>query len=244
MRGIADRLASQFQVVALDWLGFGESARPPIDYRAALYHQLLQDFVRERFDRPIAAIAAGHAAGYMMELAQKMPKACSRIVLSAPTWRGPLTSMGVSQPIASAVRQVVRSPIVGQALYQLNTTPAFLRSMYNSHVFANDEHLTAEILGQKWQITQQPGARFAPAAFVTGALDPVCDRSEFLAYFQPLPTPVMVVVGEQAPSSSTAEMEALAKLPGVEARWLPGALGLHEEYPESVVDAALPFLGS
>jgi hypothetical protein len=52
----------------------------------------------------------------------------------------------------------------------------------------------------------------------------------------------MVVIGEQAPSSSRAEMEALAELPGVEARRLPGALGLHEEYPKQVVEAALPFL--
>src|SRR5919199_6109786 len=47
MRGIAERLSSQFQVVALDWPGFGESDRLPLEYGAQLYHQFLQDFVRD-----------------------------------------------------------------------------------------------------------------------------------------------------------------------------------------------------
>jgi pimeloyl-ACP methyl ester carboxylesterase len=37
MRGIAERLSSHFQVLTLDWPGFGESERPSIDYQAALY---------------------------------------------------------------------------------------------------------------------------------------------------------------------------------------------------------------
>jgi hypothetical protein len=33
--------------------------------------------------------------------------------------------------------------------------------------------LTPELIAQKHKITQHPHARFAPAAFVTGKLDPV-----------------------------------------------------------------------
>src|SRR5438128_647251 len=52
MRGIAERLSSQFQVITLDWPGFGESARLQLEYNAALYHQFLQDFVRDTLDSP------------------------------------------------------------------------------------------------------------------------------------------------------------------------------------------------
>ena len=242
MRGIAERLSSQFQVVALDWPGFGESDRLPLDYSSALYRQFLPDFVKDIFDSPIAVVAAGHAAGYAMHLAQKTPQSVSRIVLVAPTWRGPLPTMGVNQQVSGMVRQLVRSPIFGQVLYQMNTTPSFLRLMYKRHVYIDNAQLTPNFIANKRQITQQPGARYAPAAFVTGVIDAVQERADFLAYFQPLPVPVKVIIGEQVPPKSREEMDAIAALPGVESTVLPGSLGLHEEFSRELAEVALPFL--
>jgi pimeloyl-ACP methyl ester carboxylesterase len=241
MRGIAERLSSQFQVVTLDWPGFGQSERPPLDYCSELYHQFLEDFVTDMKDTPTAVVAAGHAAGYVMQLVQKLPLS-GRIVLLAPTWRGPLPTMGVNEQLAGMVRNLVRSPILGQALYQMNTTKSFLRLMYRRHVYTDEAHLTGEFIDKKRQITQQPGARFAPAAFVTGAIDPVQKPSEFLDYFQSSRVPVMVVIGEQVPPKSRAQMEALAKLSGVQTVVLSGSLGMHEEYGSAIADVVLDFL--
>jgi pimeloyl-ACP methyl ester carboxylesterase len=152
--------------------------------------------------------------------------------------------MGAPTPLQDVVRELVRSPGIGQALYMLNTAPAFLKFMYRQHVYADADSLTPEFMQQKYQITQQTGARFAPAAFVTGTLDPVEDRADFLARFQSLPIPVMVIIGEQSPSKSKAEMEVLAGLPGVWTKQLSGSLGLHEEYSVELADAILPFLQS
>jgi pimeloyl-ACP methyl ester carboxylesterase len=243
MRGLAERLAPHFQVFAIDWLGFGQSARPGLDYQRSLYRQLLQDFVNEVFDRPVAVVAAGHATGYAMQLAAQNPSVWSKIVLVAPTWRGPLPTMGASASVAGIVRGLVRSPLMGQALYKLNTTPSFLSWMYRRHVYTDATKLTPEFIDRKFQITQQPGARFSPAAFVTGALDPATNRDNFLAWFQGLSIPVMVIIGEQAPPKSKAEMEALAELPDVQVKRLPGTLGLYEEYAVEVAELVLPFLG-
>jgi pimeloyl-ACP methyl ester carboxylesterase len=240
MRGLAEKLATKFQVFALDWIGFGQSDRPLLNYQAPLYQQFLQDFVKDTFSEPIAIVAAGHASGYAMQLVQHQP--VSRVVLVAPTWRGPLPTMGASSQVAGLVRELVRSPLLGQALYQANTTSSFLRLMYGRHVYVDQNRLTPEFIAQKREITQQPGARFAPAAFVTGALDPVGDRAAFLSLFQPLSIPVLAIIAEQAPPKSRQEMDALATIPGVETRVLPGTLGMHEEYAIEVADAVLPFL--
>jgi hypothetical protein len=74
-------------------LGFGESDRPGLDYSPVLFHQLLHDFVRDTFSQTIAIAAAGHAAGYALQLAQQ-PNTCSKLVLIAPTWRERLPTMG------------------------------------------------------------------------------------------------------------------------------------------------------
>lgn len=243
MRGLAERLARHLQVFTIDWLGFGQSARPALDYERSLYHELLKDFVSEVFDTPVAVIAAGHAAGYAMQLAPQQPSPWSKIILVAPTWRGPLPTMGASASVAGMLRGLVRSPLIGQVLYKLNTTPSFLSWMYRRHVYTDTTKLTPEFIDRKHQITQQPGARFAPAAFVTGALDPATSRDNCLAWFQGLSIPVMVVIGEQTPPKSKAEMGALAELPGVQVKHLPGTLGMHEEYAAEVAEEILPFLG-
>jgi pimeloyl-ACP methyl ester carboxylesterase len=242
MGELARLLAPHFQVVAVDWPGFGESSRANLDYKPDLYHQFLADFVKSVFNTAITVIAAGHAASYALQLAIREPAVFSRILLLAPTWRGPLPTMGASPQIAGTVRELVRSPVVGQALYKLNTTPSFLSFMYRRHVFTDAARLTPSFIEKKWQTTQQPGARFAPAAFVTGNLDAVREQSDFLALVQSLSVPLMVVIGESSPPKSREEMDALAALPGVRSVVIPGSLGLHEEYPGVVLEAVQDFL--
>lgn len=240
MAGVAERLASQFQVTTVDLPGFGESSRLPLTYEPELYRQFLKAFVESTFGRAIAVVAAGHSAGYVLQLAPQ--HLWSKIVLVAPTWRGPLPTMGASLAVAGAVRNLVRSPLIGPALYWANTTPGFLKLMYGRHVYRDAARLTPEFIAHKRNITQQPGARFAPAAFVTGGLDPVGSRDEFLALVQAVDVPILAIAAAQAPSKSKAEMEALGSVATVQIQTLPGTLGLHEEFAPQVADAVLSFL--
>ncbi|MEG4810168.1 alpha/beta hydrolase [Microcoleus sp. F8-D3] len=243
MRPLAEFLAPKFQVVSLDWPGFGESDRPRTDYKPQLYHQFLKDFVDSNFNSPVAVVAAGHAAGYVMQLAQSQPNVWSKIVLSAPTWRGPLPTMTKQQSgWHGIVRELVRSPLLGQFLYKLNTAPSFLSFMYRRHVYADAAKVTPDFIQSKWQVTQKPGARYGSAAFVTGGLDPAKVRSEFTDKFQQLAVPVMVVIAENAPPKSKAEMEALTELPGVESLVIPGSLGIHEENAAALANAVQSFI--
>ncbi|MEM1293374.1 MAG: alpha/beta hydrolase [Cyanobacteria bacterium P01_H01_bin.162] len=244
LKDLAAGLTSQFQITALDWPGFGESDRLPLDYGPALYTQFLQDFVTATFETPIAIVAAGHAAGYVLNLAVHHSTICSKLVLVAPTWRGPLAVMGAPPSMRSGVKELVRTPLLGQALYGLNTHPAFLKWMYRRHVFVDEQRLTPDYIQQRHQSTQQPGARYAPAAFVTGGLDPVTSREAFLQSIKSLSCPVMVVAAEQAPPASKAEMEAMVELPDVQSTRLPGTLGQAEEYGEAVAEKVRPFLAS
>jgi pimeloyl-ACP methyl ester carboxylesterase len=242
MRGIAQHLAQHYQTITLDWIGFGESDRPILDYKAEVYRQLLQDFIQEVIAQPLMIVGVGHSAGYAMHFAQTMPEICTKIVLVAPTWRGPFTVMGAPEAISTGVREAVRSPLLGQILYSLNTTRSFLRLMYKQHVYTQDAVLTPEFMAQKQQTTRQMGARYAPAAFVTGKLDPVKTQAEFLSYFQPLPASTLVIIGEQSPAASRQEMEAITSSSAVKVAHLPGALGVHEEYADAVAELILQFL--
>ncbi|MEM1255840.1 MAG: alpha/beta fold hydrolase [Cyanobacteria bacterium P01_H01_bin.21] len=238
---IAQALASQFQVVALDWLGFGDSDRPACTYKRSLYQALLKDFVQNCCPQPAGILAAGHGAGYALYLAQHHLAQSTRLLLVAPTWKGPLRAMGAPGWLATGVRNLVGLPIVGSVLYGANTHPAFLKWMYQRHVFVDETRLTPTFIQQRHRITQQPGARFAPAAFVTAALDPMSDRTEWLqaATAVTAASSVRVILADQAPPQSKAEMQALSELPGIQTDHLPGSLGLYEEYDAEVGAIAL-----
>lgn len=243
MSGLATRLKSQFQVTTVDLPGFGDSSRPRVDYAPPLYRQFLADFVRDVYSSPVTIIAAGHAAGYALNLAATVPNSVAKLVLVAPTWRGPLPTMARGQkPWLKSVRDLIRTPILGQFLYQLNTTPSFLAFMYRRHVYSDPSTLTPTILNQKRQLTQQPGARYGAGAFVTGGLDPYLDRSAAIADLQALTIPIFIAIGNSSPPKSTAEMQALAAVPHVVSQTFPGTLGMHEEYPAEIYEAILPFL--
>ncbi len=242
MKAIANLLATQYRVTVLDWLGFGESQCPPVNYNPALFQNLLRDFVKSIFNSPIIIIAAGHASGYALKFAQDNPDSISQLILIAPTWQGPLRVMGLPDGVRNGVKNLVRSPVIGQGLYYLNTTPSFLRLMYKRHVYVDESKLTPEFIAQKHQITSKDGARYAPAAFVTGAIDPVANREEFWQLLESVSIPVAIILAENAPPKSKAEMEAMAELEQVQTVRLRGTLGIYEEYPEAVTEAIQNFL--
>jgi pimeloyl-ACP methyl ester carboxylesterase len=244
MSGLAHLLSPQFQVTSLDFPGFGDSSRSKLDYSPPLYRQFLADFVRDLYgDRPLIIIAAGHAAGYALHFAASLPNHLAKLVLVAPTWRGPLPTMARGQkPWLKSIRELIRTPILGQFLYQLNTLPSFLAFMYRRHVYADPSTLTPAVLHQKRQLTQQPGARFGAAAFVTGGLDPYLDRATAIEQLQSLTIPVFVAIGVSSPPKSQAEMLAFAEVTHVTSCILPGTLGLHEEYPAQLHIQIQPFL--
>ena len=235
-------LGSAYQVTAVDWPGFGDSSKAAIAYDPILYEAFLPEFVSACFDQPLTVVAAGHAAGYALHLAHQLPKQIFRLVLVAPTWRGPLAVMGAPKMVATGVESLIRTPLMGQFLYYLNTRPKFLKWMYSRHVFAQAQNLTPAFMAQKYATTQQRGARFGPAAFVTGGLDPVTNRGAFLQLFADLRAKCLVIASEDGPPKSKAEMEAIKAIPSVQILSHPGSLGLHEEYGAEIGSIIETFL--
>lgn len=245
VRPLADALSNRFRVVATDWPGFGEGRHARLDYTPELLLNFLEAFVDAKLcgEAP-AVVAAGHAAGYALALAQRRPGIWRKLVLIAPTWRGPLpTMMEGYKPLQRHVRTLVYFPLIGSLLYRLNVMGPVIGMMYRRHVYADPRRLTDERLREKLRVARRPGGRYGSTSFVTGMLDAVRSRQEFLTLAREAGTPVMAVTAPQIPPRSRAEIEALAQEAGVTLCRVPaGALGVHEEFPERVAACIRPFL--
>jgi pimeloyl-ACP methyl ester carboxylesterase len=141
------------------------------------------------------------------------------------------------------IRRAVEAPGLGPLLYQLNVNPFVVRKMVAGHVYSDASWLTQERLTEKCRVIDAPGARFGSAAFVTGALDRIATREEFLALAERAGIPLLVVYGAETPPRSRAEIEALAAVPAVQSvRLARGKLSVHEELPDHVATAIRTFL--
>jgi pimeloyl-ACP methyl ester carboxylesterase len=243
MRGLLERLASHYLVRSVDWPGFGDQPRPRVDWSPVLLSAYLEWLLNE-LTPPHALIAAGHAAGYALQLCATRPGLIRRLVLIAPTWRGPLpTMMGGQRPWFARLRALLDNRVLGPSLYRLNVSRAVIGLMAREHVYETPRWLQGPRLAAKLAVTRAVGARYASVRFVSGALDPVASRAAFLELARRAAVPILQVYGAQTPLRSCAEMQALAQLPEVRSLCLPhGRLAVHEEFPEQVAAAVLPFL--
>jgi pimeloyl-ACP methyl ester carboxylesterase len=242
MRSLAELLAGNRRVVLVDWPGLGDADRAPIRYRAPLFSRFLAAFA-ERFTEPIDVVVAGHGACYLLGVAQDAPSRFRRLALLAPTWRGPLpTAMGPHPQAWSAAESLLRAPLVGRILYAVNSSRPFIHWMMRRHVYAEPAHITGALLDARVHIAHRSNARFAAAAFVTGGLDAFRSRSRFLDAARACPVPLFVAIGMSTPPKSLAEMQALAALPNVRSRTLPGSLAFYDEYPDETAASIDDFL--
>jgi pimeloyl-ACP methyl ester carboxylesterase len=234
LRALARHLGTR-RCIITDWPGFGDTARPPLNYDRALCHGFLDDLVvhlqRKLEKSHFPVVACGHATGYSIDLEARQPGSFTHLVLIAPTWRGPLpTMMSGRKPVQGRIRRLIHAPVVGELLYRLNVSRRVVRMMYRRHVFADPTFLNDELLTNRMRVARRPGARFASACFITGALDPFDNRAAFLAAARRIQSPMLMLYGPDTPPRSRAEMEALAALPGIESRLLGrGTLGMAEE---------------
>jgi pimeloyl-ACP methyl ester carboxylesterase len=244
MHPLMTRLSRRFRTLALDWPGFGTAARPSVHWTPDALSAFLRHALHSLGERPHAVVAAGHAAPYVLDHAARQKGFIDRLVLLAPTWRGPLPTMtGGQRRYFARIRRLIESPLIGPLLYRLNVSSLVIRTMAAGHVYSDPAWLAGERLREKRKVTRGKGARFASVAFVTGGLDRLGSRAEFLQLAGSAAVPILLVLGKETPARSRAEMEALGELPGVRTvRLERGKLSVHEEFPDEVFAAVEPFL--
>ena len=159
MGPLAEHLAPRYSTVCVDWPGFGGRARPQVDWTPDAYSAFLAFLLTSVVRHPHAVIAAGHAASYALKYAASAPQAAARLVLTAPTWRGPLpTMLDRRPPFLERLCRLADLPGIGPLVYRLNVNQFMVRHMAAGHVYTEPAFLTGERLRQKLDVVRAPGS--------------------------------------------------------------------------------------
>ncbi|MFB6172922.1 MAG: alpha/beta fold hydrolase [Haloarculaceae archaeon] len=221
---IVDDLADHYHVIAPDLPGFGHSDRPPLMYSGALYVAFLEDVARDLTAEP-TVVASSLSGAYAAVAAESV--AFADLVLISPTpttmpWR------------RVWLRTLLRSPLVGQALFNLIVSKRSIRRNLAGHGFHDPANITDELVDYDWRAAHLPGARFAPASFVGGFLDLDVDLGETLAG---LDEPVTLVWGREAETTPVSTGRELAETADAQLIVFDDAdLLPHVEFPSEFAD--------
>jgi len=205
-RGVFDELAEEYHVIAPDLPGYGRSDRPPIRYSATLYEAFVEAFLGEFGDDDDgpAVIASSLSASYAAAAARNVP--VSRFVLVCPT-----TTTGPGG--GTWVRELVRAPLVGEALFNTVSSKPAIEYFNADHGYADPDGPDEEWAEYEWRTAHQENARFAPAAFLAGDLDSELDLGATLA---DLDVPTTIVWGRETELTPVSKGEELARAAGAE----------------------------
>ncbi|GLC28354.1 alpha/beta fold hydrolase [Roseisolibacter agri] len=234
-RHVVAPLATDHTVWTLDLPGFGRSARPAARYSAALYVALLDEFARTVIGAPCALVGSALGGAYTVALAARDARRFPALVLACPAG---VTHLASAPTAASdAARTLLESPVVGTAAFNARVTRASLRHAL-TRAYADPSRVTPALLDAHHATAHQPGARFAPAAFVGGALNlNVRDA------LRRLEQPVLLTWGRRARDLPPTERDAYRTLlPDAEvATFASGSLP-HDECADEWVAVVRDFL--
>jgi len=200
-REVFDALADDYHVVAPDLPGFGRSDRPPLNYSATLYTEFVDDFLAE-YDSP-AVVASSLTAAYTLAgLTEATGEhEISDLLLICPT------AVAGPEPPKQWLRELIRAPVVGEALFNVIASKPSIRYFNADHGYYDPSKVTEQWQDYEWQTAHQPNARFAPASFISGYLNSDVDLA---AAIRSLDIPTTIVWGRDADITPLAKGRELA----------------------------------
>ncbi len=209
-----DTLAEQFRVYVIDLLGFGLSDHPAIDYTPETFTDLIGDFVKEVINKPTIVVSHGLTNAYVIDAAYRKPQLFERLILVAPN--PSILQESLPGPLYSALKGLLRAPVLGEFLYNLLTSRQAIRGYYDRQGYHNPGLITDELVEYIYTTAHQPNSRYAAASFISNFLS--LDVHE--AYAR-LKVPVVAVWGREALLTPSESSEAFKRVnPNTETRIL------------------------
>jgi pimeloyl-ACP methyl ester carboxylesterase len=244
MKPVAEHLADTTDrpLYAVDWLGFGRSDRPAIDYAPSTYSEQLYQVLTEFVDAPADLVALSLGSEYAAWMALQAAPQVRRLALIAPT--GLTASRGPSASSRLALDLAGRAGAFELFFYRL-TRRASLRQYYGRQVFADRTAIPDVLLDYAESTAQAQGASHAPRRFVQGDLylDNVTDEIYGRLY-----RPTLLVTPEQpGPTIQSFDLldQVLDRNPrDLTHRTVPGGLLPQWETPDALWPVLDDFLAA
>lgn len=224
-------LQKDFEVFAIDLLGFGRSAKPKLQYSGDLWRDQLKDFITEIICQPV--VLAGNSLGGYASLcvASQCPETSKGLVLinSAGPFRD--TQKGAKpKKLQKMMRSVLLQPWASYLLFQYMRRPNNIRKTLNK-VYYNKEAVTEQLVNDIYRPSCDVGAA---QVFASVFKTPQGETVDSL--LQQLSHPLLMLWGEKDPWMNAKQRAEKYRqyYPNLTECYLEAGHCPHDEIPDKV----------
>ena len=229
------QLQEQFQVWAIDLLGFGRSAKPRQEYAGNLWREQLHDFIQEVIGRP-TVLVGNSLGGYAgLCVAAEYPQSTAGLILLNSA--GPFSDFpGDSERNSSAnsvgklVRSILLQPWASFILFQYARRRSIIRKTLNQ-VYFDRNAVTDQLVEDIYRPSCDRGA-----ADVFNAVFKTPQGEKVDVLLGKMQCPLLILWGEKDPWINAREKgeKFRAYYPEVTQHYLEAGHCPHDEIPEQV----------
>ena len=240
MRPLAQRLQRETTrpIYALEWIGFGHSDRPEVDYTPEMMESQLEHLLARIVRHPggVDVIGLSLGANFAAQVARRRPDLVHSLVAIEPSGLG-------DEPAEIGrvwARLLFTLPGVQRAFYDRLTTPDALYRFARENLFSPEFGVPDEYVEHGAETARVEGASRPLDDFLDGRLFPENSRDAFLRLRQPL----LILHGsvEDRRMETYESLPVLEARPNVEVAALPTGSLPHWERPGEVMDRISEFL--
>lgn len=228
-------LSADFEVWAIDLLGFGRSQKPDIVYSGDLWRDQLHDFMTEVIRCPV--VLAGNSLGGYASLcvAAQRPQSVAGLVLL--NCAGAFSeTVQTAQPnllqqwLADTVRSLLLQPLPSFLLFQYVRQKSVIRKTLEK-VYLDRSAVTDQLVEDIYRPSCDPGA---PAVFAAVFKSPRGEKNDVL--LSQMRCPLLMLWGEGDPWMNAHGRGALFRqyYPSLTEHYLKAGHCPHDEVPEQV----------
>ena len=228
------QLQQQFEVWAIDLLGFGRSAKPKQEYNGNLWREQLDDFITEVIGQP--TILAGNSLGGYASLcvAAQCPQSTAGLILLNSA--GPFStaenagSQSQGNFAGKLMRSLLLQPWASFLLFQYVRRRSIIRRTLNS-VYFNPDAVTDRLVEEIYQPSCDRGA-----AAVFNAVFKTRQGEKVDVLLSKMQCPLLLLWGEKDPWINARDkgVQFLQYYPQAVEHYLEAGHCPHDEVPEQV----------
>ena len=229
------QLQSQFQVWAIDLLGFGRSAKPNQEYSGNLWREQLHDFITEVIGQP--TVLAGNSLGGYAALcvAAEYPQSTAGLILLNSA--GPFSDTTANENrrsqsnlVGKLIRSVLLQPWASYLLFQYVRRRSTIRKTLNK-VYFDPSAVTDQLVEDIYRPSCDSGAA---EVFNSVFKTPQGEKVDVL--LGKMTCPLLILWGEQDPWINARErgIKFRQYYPQLKEYYLNAGHCPHDEIPEQV----------
>lgn len=164
----------------------------------------IEDFAREEIGGRTHLVASFLSAALALPAAVRSPRLFGKLVLVCPTGYGSLDRP--SGALGEAIQSLFLAPILGDTLYHAVVSRPAIRYYLKNLAYHDSELVTDDLVDAHHRAGHGPGAKYLPAAFVSGKLN-----LGVAALWPRVPHKTLLCWGQEAGTPPVSELQEFVR---------------------------------